>query len=70
MRDFSRRSRICSILRRKFRAGSPDGFIHWDGDGHLMTVAPTRTGKARTTIIPNLLRYALGLGPTDDPAPA
>lgn len=39
------------------RAGSADGFVHWDGDGHLMTVAPTRSGKARTTIIPNLLRY-------------
>ncbi|HEX3872265.1 MAG TPA: type IV secretory system conjugative DNA transfer family protein, partial [Pirellulales bacterium] len=35
----------------------PSGFVHWDGDGHLLTVAPTRTGKAVTTIIPNLLRY-------------
>lgn len=33
------------------------GFLHWDDDGHLMTLAPTRTGKAVTTIIPNLLRY-------------
>lgn len=33
------------------------GFLHWDDDGHLLTVAPTRTGKAMTTIIPNLLRY-------------
>lgn len=33
------------------------GFLHWDDDGHLLTVAPTRTGKAVTTIIPNLLRY-------------
>jgi type IV secretion system protein VirD4 len=32
-------------------------FLLWDGDGHLMTLAPTRSGKARTTIIPNLLRY-------------
>lgn len=35
----------------------PAGFVHWDGDGHLLTIAPTRTGKALTTIIPNLLRY-------------
>lgn len=33
------------------------GFVHWDDDGHLMTLAPSRQGKALTTIIPNLLRY-------------
>lgn len=33
------------------------GFVHWDGDGHLLTIAPTRSGKGKTTIIPNLLRY-------------
>ncbi len=36
---------------------TPAGYIHWDGDGHLLTIAPTRSGKALTTIIPNLLRY-------------
>ncbi len=35
----------------------PAGYVHWDGDGHLLTIAPTRTGKGLTTIIPNLLRY-------------
>lgn len=35
----------------------PAGFVHWDGDGHLLTIAPTRAGKGTTTIIPNLLRY-------------
>lgn len=35
----------------------PAGYVHWDGDGHLLTVAPTRAGKSVTTIIPNLLRY-------------
>lgn len=35
----------------------PSGFVHWDGDGHLLTIAPTRSGKGKTTIIPNLLRY-------------
>lgn len=33
------------------------GQIHWDGEGHLITVAPTRSGKSTTTIVPNLLRY-------------
>ena len=33
------------------------GHLHWDGEGHLLTVAPTRSGKSTTTIIPNLLRY-------------
>lgn len=37
--------------------GNPSGYVHWSGDGHLLTVAPTRSGKAVTTIIPNLLRY-------------
>ncbi|HEY0329892.1 MAG TPA: type IV secretory system conjugative DNA transfer family protein [Rhodopseudomonas sp.] len=36
---------------------APSGFVHWDGDGHLLTLAPTRSGKSVTTIIPNLLRY-------------
>ena len=33
------------------------GQVHWDGEGHLITVAPTRSGKSTTTIVPNLLRY-------------
>jgi len=35
----------------------PAGYVHWNGDGHLLTIAPTRSGKGLTTIIPNLLRY-------------
>ncbi|MFK0207188.1 type IV secretory system conjugative DNA transfer family protein [Agrobacterium sp. NPDC090283] len=49
-----------SILLGSFtddNQASPSGFVHWDGDGHLLTIAPTRSGKALTTIIPNLLRY-------------
>lgn len=38
-------------------APGPVQFVHWDGDGHLLTVARTRTGKSLTTIVPNLLRY-------------
>lgn len=49
-----------SILLGSFNdegAKTPAGYIHWDGDGHLLTIAPTRSGKGLTTIIPNLLRY-------------
>lgn len=40
----------------------PDGngetdFISYKGDRHLLTVAPTRSGKGTTQIIPNLLTY-------------
>jgi type IV secretion system protein VirD4 len=36
---------------------TPEGWLHWDGEGHLLSVAPTRSGKSTTQIIPNLLRY-------------
>lgn len=35
--------------------------IQYDGDGHLVTFAPTGSGKGVSVIIPNLLHY---LGPT------
>ncbi len=31
------------------------GLIRYDGEAHLLTVAPTRTGKGAGAIIPNLL---------------
>lgn len=31
--------------------------VTWDGESHLLTVAPTRTGKGTMQIIPNLLQY-------------
>lgn len=31
--------------------------LNWDGEGHLLSVAPTRTGKGTMQIIPNLLNY-------------
>jgi len=37
--------------------GAIGGQLHWDGEGHLITVAPTRSGKSTTAIVPNLLRY-------------
>ena len=33
------------------------GHFAWDGEGHLLGVAPTRSGKSTTLIVPNLLRY-------------
>lgn len=38
-------------------SGGTEGFLHWDGEGHLLTVAPTRSGKSTSVIVPNLLRY-------------
>lgn len=38
-------------------ARKPARFVHWDGEGRLLTVAPTRARKSVPTIIPNLLRY-------------
>lgn len=37
--------------------GVLEGQIHWDREGHLLAVAPTRSGKSTTVIVPNLLRY-------------
>lgn len=31
--------------------------INWDGESHLLTVAPTRTGKSAMQVIPNLRTY-------------
>jgi len=38
------------LLLGRFRT-----LLRYDGDGHLMTIAPTRTGKGVGTLIPNLL---------------
>ncbi|MCW2307382.1 type IV secretory system conjugative DNA transfer family protein [Rhodobium gokarnense] len=42
------------ILLGKADSGQP---LQWAGESHLLTVAPTRTGKATMQIIPNLLHY-------------
>ncbi|MFX3679940.1 MAG: type IV secretory system conjugative DNA transfer family protein [Hyphomicrobiales bacterium] len=31
--------------------------LTWDGESHLLTIAPTRTGKSTMQIVPNLLTY-------------
>ena len=44
--------------RRRIGLGTFDGDqVSWDGESHLLTVAPTRTGKSALQIIPTLLAY-------------
>lgn len=33
------------------------GLLSYEGDGHLLTIAPTRSGKGTTLIVPTLLTY-------------
>ena len=40
--------------------------VSWDGESHLLTVAPTRTGKSTMQIVPTLLTY-LGSAVVLDP---
>ncbi len=39
-------------------ASKPEQPLCYDNDAHLITVAPTRSGKGRGVIVPNLLHYA------------
>jgi type IV secretion system protein VirD4 len=36
---------------------SSDELLRFDGEGHLLTLAPTRSGKGVSAVIPNLLDY-------------
>lgn len=40
-----------------FEEGEQRELLHYTGDRHLLTVAPTRSGKGISAIIPNLLTY-------------
>jgi type IV secretion system protein VirD4 len=42
----------------EFRTGMGTTPLHYQGARHLLTVAPTRSGKGVSSIIPNLLTYA------------
>ena len=42
------------LLGRRVRDGR---LLRYDGDGHLITLAPTRSGKGVSAVIPNLLDY-------------
>ncbi len=39
------------------RGSSSPEYLGWAGDGHILTVAPTRSGKGIGLVIPNLLHY-------------
>ncbi len=39
------------------RPAGPEEPLWYNGDGHLITIAPTRSGKGRGVLIPNLLLY-------------
>lgn len=54
---FDTPSSILLGVLRSPETGQALGQLHWDGKGHLVTVAPTQTGKSATMIVPNLLRY-------------
>ena len=55
-----------STLSTKLGAVLPGGpgsqslrtLLGWGGDGHVLTVAPTRSGKGVGLVVPNLLNYA------------
>ncbi|MCY4233582.1 MAG: type IV secretory system conjugative DNA transfer family protein [Bacteroidetes bacterium] len=40
-------------------------YLRYDGDGHLITIAATRSGKGVGTVMPNLLNYEGGMLVTD-----
>ena len=42
-----------------------DSVLRYSADGHLITVAPTRTGKGVSAVIPNLLHYRGSVVVTD-----
>ncbi len=42
---------------RKYHSDKSNGYLTVKGDGHIMTVAPTRSGKGVGLVIPNLLNY-------------
>ena len=38
-------------------AAAGNGSVTFDGDSHLLTIAPNRSGRARSCVVPNLLTY-------------
>ena len=48
---------LSALFGSKGGNSSRPGYLGWAGDGHLLTVAPTRSGKGVGLVIPNLLHY-------------
>ena len=46
------------LLGRKRKSRGTPSLLRYGGEGHLLTVAPTRSGKGTGSVIPNLLSYA------------
>ena len=44
-------------LSSLFTGGRGGQYLGWAGDGHILTVAPTRSGKGVGLVIPNLTHY-------------
>jgi type IV secretion system protein VirD4 len=49
----------------KMTKGNKVDYLRFNGSGHLMTIAPTRSGKGVSAIIPNLLDYPHSVIVTD-----
>lgn len=49
----------------KHESKDASGLLRYGGDGHLLTVAPTRSGKGVGCVIPNLLTYPGSVVVTD-----
>ncbi|GJG89651.1 hypothetical protein tb265_48320 [Gemmatimonadetes bacterium T265] len=53
------------VPRRRARRVTGTPVLHYQGDGHLVTIAPTRSGKGVSVIVPNLLVYPGSVVVTD-----
>lgn len=53
------------VPRRRAPRPAATPVLHYEGDGHLVTIAPTRTGKGVSVIVPNLLVYPGSVVVTD-----
>lgn len=45
------------FFKSNSRGSRQTPYIGWAGDGHILTVAPTRSGKGVGLVVPNLLHY-------------
>ena len=50
-------SALAALFGGGKRGSSSPEYLGWAGDGHILTVAPTRSGKGIGLVIPNLLHY-------------
>ena len=50
-------SKLMSGLGKLISGGMENKLLGWAGDGHIITVAPTRSGKGVGLVVPNLLHY-------------